>query len=102
MTVYLSGKITGNENWQKDFGAAEQVLKNQGHTVLSPTMINANLNYEDYMHIDFAMIDVCDCVVFLENAKDSPGAKREFYYAVENKKRCFQYEKFINKGGKNG
>ena len=44
------------------------------------------MEYEDYMHIDFAMIDVADMVYFLNDWQDSPGAIREHEYAAKHDK----------------
>ncbi|MCQ2589256.1 MAG: DUF4406 domain-containing protein [Treponema sp.] len=92
MTVYLSGRITGNENWQNEFQQAEEVLIKKGFIVLSPRMITAPLEYEEFMHIDFAMIDICEAVIFLENATSSLGAIRERRYAEAKNKYCIDFK----------
>lgn len=91
MKVYIAGKITGEKDYKEKFKSAEKELIGQGHTVLNPTIIPAGFGYEDYMHICFSMIDVCHAVYFLKNAINSPGALREYEYAVEeNKETIFQ------------
>lgn len=79
--IYVSGKITGDDNWKEKFQKAENALRKMGFTVLSPRMIDATLSYEDYMTIDFAMISVCDSIYMLDDWEQSPGAKRELEYA---------------------
>ncbi len=93
MKVYISGKISTKENYQEDFLKAKEKLERMGHTVLSPLMINASLEYEEYMHIDFSMIDICDAVYFLYDWSDSRGARREKSYA-EAKEKLLMFEDY--------
>ena len=86
MKIYIAGKITNNPNFEKDFEQAEIKLLEQGHSVLNPAKLPRGLDYEDYMHICLAMIDVSDAVCLIGRWKDSEGAKREHKYAVKSKK----------------
>lgn len=87
MKVYIAGKITGNPNFKKDFEQAETELIKRGHAVLNPAKLpDCGFGYEDYMHICFAMIDVVKAVYLLPNWKGSPGANREFDYALASSK----------------
>ena len=80
MKVYIAGKITGDP-WYRDKFAAEEIqLGGQGHTVLNPAELPEGMAPADYMRICFAMIDVADAVVFLQDAKDSAGARLEMAY----------------------
>ena len=79
--VYIAGKITGLKNYQNKFWVAKMMLERQGHLVMNPAVLPAGFDYEDYMKICFAMIDVCDAVYMLDNWEDSPGAIREHLYA---------------------
>lgn len=91
MKIYVSGKITGNPDYEKTFEAAKENLKHNGFIVLTPLLIKASLNYEDFMTIDFAMISVCDAIYMLKGWEESPGAKREFAYAkAMNKKIIYE------------
>ena len=92
MKIYIAGKITGNPDFEEQFKEAAEMLKAEGHLVMNPAALPLGFDYEDYMCICFAMIDVCDAVYFLRNWKDSPGAKKEREYAQGLGKECF-YEK---------
>ena len=81
MKVYIAGKITGLENYQQKFRAAQDRLEARGYSVMNPAVLPLGFDYEDYMRICFAMIDVCDAVYMLDNWRDSPGAIREYEYA---------------------
>lgn len=86
MKVYISGKITDDPEYKEHFDEVYAALRRNGYTVLNPTVLPAGLEYEEYMYIGFAMIDVCDAVCFLDNWSSSPGAIREYHYAVAKRK----------------
>lgn len=90
--AYLSGRITGDPMYAYRFADAEMVLSHLGYVVLNPCILPAGMNYEDYMWIDFAMIDKCDVLVLLPTWRRSEGAKRERKYAEELGKRVMRYE----------
>lgn len=81
MKIYIAGKITDNPDYKQHFAEAEKRLTEAGHTAMNPTCLPLGFDYEDYMRICFAMIDVCDAVYMLNNWEDSPGAIREYEYA---------------------
>lgn len=91
-TVYVAGKITGNENYLSDFSIAVTKLKNQGYEkIINPCCLPDNLEYEQYMTICFAMIDAADIVYFQSNWYGSAGAEREEKYAIaKGKKRIYE------------
>jgi nucleoside 2-deoxyribosyltransferase len=90
MKVYIAGKITGldHEVTNAKFDYAKQFLEQQGHEVLIPTVLPVltSMSQENYMHICFAMIDVCDAVFMLSDWQQSPGARQELQYATDWKK----------------
>lgn len=87
MKVYIAGKITGLDNYKELFANAEKEIKAAGHVVMNPAILPEGFDYEDYMRIFFAMIDVCDAVYFLNNWQESSGAIREKAYAEETSKK---------------
>lgn len=82
MKIYVAGPITGIEDYKEQFAAAEQLLKEKGHTVMNPAILPEGFEHEDYMHICLPMVDVCDAVVLLPGWMDSKGAKAEFVHAT--------------------
>lgn len=90
MKVYIAGKVTGlqkDEIFKKFYESGKQ-LKKDGHTVMSPAVLvlNEGFEHEDYMHICYAMIDVCDAVFMQKDWQDSKGARMELQYAKDWKK----------------
>ena len=93
MKVYIAGKVTGlpkDEIFRK-FYESEKSLKQAGYTVMSPAtlVLNEGFDHSDYMHICFAMIDVCDAVYMQKDWQDSKGAKLEHQYASGSVKQIF-------------
>ena len=86
MKIYIAGKITGEPNYKETFKIVENDLLEAGHTVLNPSILPLGFEHEEYMHICYAMIDVCDSVYMLSNWKDSKGAKLEQNYALDQGK----------------
>lgn len=83
MTVYIAGPMTGRPNYNFDaFFAAEERLRREGYKVLNPAKIGLLPEYEMYWPINKAMIDGADTIYMLNGWLDSPGARREFEYAV--------------------
>lgn len=90
MKVYIAGKVTGLENSDifKKFHESGKQFKKNGHLVMSPAVLILNEGFEhsDYMHICFAMIDVCDAVYMQKDWQQSKGARMELRYAKNSKK----------------
>ena len=107
MKIYISGKMTGlsKEKIWDNFRKVETFIVKHGRhddkkveSVMNPAVTYAMqkfdaFSYEDWLHIDFAMLDACDAVVPLPNWKDSMGAKREIAYAYKHGKEVY-YPKF--------
>lgn len=86
MRVYISGPITGVEDYMVKFPDAEKELKVSGYTVVNPAKINwgmpDDITYEEYMEIDIKLIDMCDAIYMLRGWNMSRGANREYGYAL--------------------
>lgn len=108
MKIYISGKMTGlsKEKIWDNFRKVETFIIKHGHhygnkkieSVMNPAVTYAMqkfnaFSYEDWLRIDFAMLDACDAVALLPNWKDSMGAKREIAYAYKHGKHVC-YPKF--------
>lgn len=84
MTVYIAGKMTGIPNFNRErFNAKENELLEMGFQVLNPAKICDLPSYEMYWPINMAMLDGADFIYMLDGWEDSPGARRELFYAVE-------------------
>ena len=85
MKLYLSGAITGTDDYLDRFSMAEKSLEVE-HTIINPAKVNAQLpsdtNYEDYMKMSFCMLDMCDGIYLLKGWEKSCGSNRELGYAM--------------------
>ena len=89
-SIYIFGKITGDPDYKEKFNKVEKMLVKKGFAVMNPAILPEGFEYENYMHICFAMIDVCDYMYALEGWEDSPGATREKHYG-DRKRKLFIY-----------
>ena len=86
MKVYISGPITGHEDYILNFRDAEMHLTEQGHIVFNPAAVNSQMpaetTYEEYMQIAMTMLSMCDAIYLLEGWEQSRGSNREYGYAL--------------------
>lgn len=88
MTVYISGKITDDKNYKDKFAKAKAKLLAQNYNVISPVDVGeySFLTYEQFMHIDYALIDCVDAIFMLKDWQQSKGARMELQYAADFRK----------------
>ena len=86
--VYISGPITGTDDYLERFAVAEDFLKAGGYEVINPAIICDLLPqtfiHEEYMAVCLPMVGCCDGVYMLEGWRDSKGAGEEHEYAWNN------------------
>ena len=89
MIFYISGKITGDENYISKFKNAEKRLRKDikpGDVIINPIILPTGLDWEQYMALCLPMVDVCDCIVMLKDYHNSTGAKLELERAKKHNK----------------
>lgn len=87
LRVYISGAMSSDPEHPDHFHRTALALIKEGYTVVCPTCLPEGLDYADYLHIDFAMIDVCDILYLMHNWTESPGAAAEKIYAESTGKK---------------
>ena len=83
--VYISGQITGKENYKHEFEYASDKLIADGYKVVNPAYIDdvmPNASYEDYMKADMLLLGMCDTIYMLKGWEKSCGANREYGFAL--------------------
>lgn len=96
LAIYISGGITGIENWQDIFMAAERDLMLHLHArfyIFNPVKIAKDLErsfkvnigkmpgYTDYMREDIKILARCNAICMLPGWKRSKGARLEYRIA---------------------
>lgn len=88
--VYIAGKMTGLEvdDIMNRFNSTEKFLIEKGYAVMNPAVLwnlgdPSRFDRNEYLQINYAMIDQCDVLVVLPDFEDSYGTTREIKYAME-------------------
>lgn len=90
MKIYIAGPITGTDDYMLRFAVAEERLQKEGHTVLNPVRVAAELpeeaSYEEYINLGICLLDMCEGIFMLKNWDTSKGATIEMVHAIETRK----------------
>jgi len=78
MKIYLSGKITGDENYKNKFITVEKELTNKGYEVFNPAVMPNMFSWEEFMKLDLMVLSFCDAICLLPDWKESRGAVMEY------------------------
>lgn len=89
MKVYISGPITGVENYERNFLERERYLRQGGYDVVNPASAGARLRegrkdeptWEDYMRLTLRLLLSCDAISLLPGHEKSMGATLELRLA---------------------
>ena len=96
MKIYISGKITNNQNYKEQFKNAvyfiidqkEKLFPNENEiTYFNPAEVKLpdTATWEDYMRYDLKVLLECQAIFMLDGWKESEGAKTEHYIAKKLK-----------------
>lgn len=89
--VFISGPITGIENYEENFARAErEICSHKNFNVCNPTQIPrtgmgedpGTVYYESIMEKCIDLLDHCDAIYMLKGWENSIGANREYGYAL--------------------
>lgn len=100
--VYISGPITGISNYRDNFRDAEKYLSDNGFDVINPVAVSdvlPNMEYEELMTLDLALIDMSDVICMTNGWKDSLGCNREYGYAIAKNKEVIRRDLIIESKG---
>lgn len=84
MRIYISGPITNNPDFKKDFEEAERRLKEKGFEPVNPAKTEIeDGTWKDYMKADIKQLVDCDGIYMLSGWSKSRGARLERSIAIE-------------------
>lgn len=95
-TVYLSGKITGTDDYESRFLAAEKKMRERGFDVSNPVragkwleryLAPATPTWVQYMKSAIKAMMCADAIYMLKGYRESKGARLELFLA-----KILQYE----------
>ncbi|MBQ9572352.1 MAG: DUF4406 domain-containing protein [Acidaminococcaceae bacterium] len=88
---YISGPISGMENYKEIFAEAENLLFAAGMIAINPAYMPEGLPYDDYFPTCYAQIGISNALCFLPDYAKSTGAAREAKRAQWNKKEYWMF-----------
>lgn len=85
MRVYISGAITGTDDYMERFAEAEKIISSRGHIPVNPAKVLSSLpdttTYREYIKLSLDMLQMCSGIYMLDSWQQSEGAKLEHQYA---------------------
>lgn len=87
MRIYLSGPVSGHENYVKEFDKAEAEVRAsyKKAEIINPANLRfvmpQKATWNEYMKICLNLLDMADMIYMAPGWKDSPGACIEYGYA---------------------
>lgn len=100
--IYISGAITGTDDFMERFAKAQKELESKGYAVMNPAHANSYMpddaTYEEYMKVSFCLLDMCNSIYLMNGWEKSKGANREYAYAIAHEKEImYENDKAVNK-----
>ena len=86
--IYISGGITGVDNYEELFKQKQIEIEKQGYEVINPALLGGimpkSATWKEYMNICIPLLKMCDSIHMLENWEKSKGATEELRFATDN------------------
>lgn len=88
--IYISGPITGTDDYKDRFEKAENMLKRwiPDADIVNPVKVTESLEHfthEQYLKVCIAALSCCDTIYALKGWRKSAGACEEMEYAIEKR-----------------
>ena len=88
MRVYISGAITGTDDYIERFSEAEKQINAGESTAVNPAGIMSSMpkdtTHDQYMKMSLALLETCESMYVLKNWRNSKGVAIELEYAREH------------------
>ncbi len=95
--IFISGGISGVENYKERFDKVEEQLRRSGFAVVNPANLpkvlpESETTHEEYMKVCLKILSMCDAICMLDNWEQSRGARQEYNYAIMHGMKIFHLE----------
>ena len=80
--VFISGPLIGELDFEDHYSEAEESLKEQGYSVMNPSLLPGELEQEKRTRISLAMLAECDIIALLPGWQHSHVALIELSEAI--------------------
>lgn len=95
LKIYISGKISGTDDYKERFEAAAECIRNIGFIPVNPVDLDAILpgsatSWEQYMQADMGLLRACEAVYLIPGWEESTGARIEKMEAERLRKPIFK------------
>ena len=86
-------------DYKENFYNAEVKLKDLGYSVINPSKVNdilpIDMSYDEYMEIDYKLLDMCEAIYMIPGWNKSNGSKLELERALSQKMRIMTVEDLV-------
>ena len=84
--VFISGPLIGELDFEDHYSEAEESLKEQGYSVMNPSLLPGELDDSKRARISLAMLTECDTIALLPGWQHSRLAIVELAEAIKQNK----------------
>lgn len=82
MKIYISGRITGTDDYKLRFGRAANEIRKKGHEPINPVGLQTILDprttsWAQYMAAALGLLYASEAILLLPDWEDSKGAQKE-------------------------
>lgn len=82
MKIYISGRITGNDNYKNEFMYGAEIIKGLHAEPVNPAEAPEGGEYKWYIDNGLDLLKKCDAILMLPGWEKSAGARLEWQYAT--------------------